>query len=105
MINEPLYRLTPDARSDLIEIRKYTLTQWGKEPSGKYVSGIRQTIKILSETPRIGKQQQDTGDNVFNFPYASHVIYYTLHNKQRVVFAILHKRMTPLSHLHDQGII
>jgi len=105
MIKRPLYRLSPDARSDLIEIRKYTLTQWSKEQSEKYVSGIRQTIKILSETPGIGKQQHDAGADVFNFPHASHVIYYTLHNKQLVVFAILHKWMVPLSHLHDRDII
>ncbi len=105
MISIPAYRLTPDAQADLIEIRRYTLNQWGKDQSHKYLSELRQTIKLLSDTPTIGKQRHEVGADVFSFPYASHVIYYTLYKQQVVVFGVLHKNMIPLTHLDDRGTI
>lgn len=105
MISILAYRLTPDAQADLIEIRRYTLNQWGNDQSQKYLSELRQTIKLLSETPTIGKQRNEVGVDVYSFPYASHVIYYTLYEQQVVVFAVLHKSMIPLIHLTDRSTI
>lgn len=105
MISLPAYRLTPDAQTDLIEIRRYTLNQWGKGQSQKYLSELRQTIKLVSETPTIGKQCHEVGVEVFSFPHASHVIYYTLYEQKVVVFGVLHKSMIPLTHLDERSTI
>jgi len=35
------YRLTPDAQSDLIEIRRFTIMQWGLAQSKKYLLELR----------------------------------------------------------------
>jgi toxin ParE1/3/4 len=99
------YRLTRDAQTDLIEIRRYTLKQWGVEQSKKYLLELRQTIKVLSATPAIGKQRHKVGNNVFSFPHVSHVIYYIIDKKQLVVFGVLHKSMIPLLHLDDRNTI
>ncbi len=45
------YRLTQNAQSDLIEIRRTTLRQWGVAQSQKYLSQLRQTIR--AETTKI----------------------------------------------------
>ncbi len=105
MISIPAYRLTPDAQIDLIEIRRYTLNQWGKDQSQKYLSELRQIIKLLSETPTIGKQRHEVGVDVFSFPHASQVIYYTLYEQQVVVFGVLQKNMIPFIHLDDRSTI
>lgn len=97
------YRLTRDAQTDLIEIRRYTVKQWGLEQSKKYLLELRQTIKVLSETPEIGKQRHEVGNKVFSFPHVSHVIYYIINNKQLIVFGVLHKSMVPLLHLDDRN--
>lgn len=99
------YSLTRDAQKDLIEIRRYTLKQWGVEQSKKYLLEIRQTIKALSETPAIGKQRHEVGNNVFSFPHVSHVIYYIIDKNQLVVFGVLHKSMVPLLQLDDRNTI
>lgn len=98
------YRLTPDAQSDLIEIRRYTLQQWGEAQSIKYLSELRQTMSMLADSPSLGKARPEVGNNVLSFPHASHVIYYVLHEKQVVVFGVLHKRMVPVSHLADRTL-
>ena len=99
------YKITIDARAELIEIRRYTLNQWGSEQSKKYLAELRQTIKVLSETPTMGKQRHDVGTNVYSFPYVSHVIYYIYEKQSLVVFAILHKNMLPHLHLDDRNTI
>jgi|GEM_PF-235381 len=68
------YRLTLDAKSDLVQIRTYTLKQWGKAQSQKYFAQLRKTIRMLSDNHALGKRQQDVGLNVLSFPYSSHVI-------------------------------
>ena len=104
MTNNHNYRLTPDAQDELIEIRHYTVMKWGEIQSKKYLSELRQTIKLLSETPKIGILRPDFGSDIFSFSNASHVIYYTLDGMQLIVFAILHKRMVPLNHLEGREI-
>ena len=99
------FRLTGDAQTDLIEIRRYTLKQWGVEQSKKYLLELRQTIRVLSETPTMGKQRHEVGNNVFSFPHVSHVIYYIIDKNQLVVFGVLHKSMLPLLHLDDRNAI
>ena len=69
------YRLTSNAQSDLIEIRRYTLTQWGSLQSKKYLSELRQAIALLSDRPAIGKLRPDLSQGVFSLLHTSHVIY------------------------------
>lgn len=99
------YRLTPDAQSDLIDIRQYTLKQWGEAQSKKYLSELRQTIRLLAETPSLGKARLDVGKGIFSFPHISHIIYYIVHKRQLVVFGVLHKRMVPANHLGERELI
>jgi toxin ParE1/3/4 len=98
------YRLTPDAQSDLIEIRRYTRQKWGAAQSQKYLSELRKTIRLIAETPSLGKARPEVGPNVLSFPNVSHVIYYILHEQQLVVFGVLHKRMVPVNHLVEREV-
>ena len=100
-----IYRLTPDAQTDLIEIRRFTVKQWGTAQSQKYLLELRQTIRLLAETPSLGKSRPDVGSNVLSFPHVSHVIYYVVHEQQLIVLGVLHKRMVPLNHLAEREVI
>lgn len=99
------YRLTPDAQSDLVDIRRYTLEQWGEAQSVKYLSGLRETIRLLAESPSMGKQRREVGTGVQSFPHVSHVIYYKIHEDLLLVFGVLHKSMVPIKHLDERNII
>ena len=101
----PKYRLTQNAQSDLIEIRRFTVKQWGAEQSQKYLLNLRQTICLLCETPSLGKSRLEVDPDVLSFPHASHVIYYVIHKKQLIVFGVLHKHMVPLNHLLERKVI
>lgn len=100
------FRLTPDAQSDLIEIRRYTQQQWDNAQSKKYLSELQKTLHLLAEMPSIGKSRPDIGIDILSFPHASHIIYYVIHEQEQelVVFSVLHKRMVPFNHLTDREI-
>ncbi len=102
MINRPGYRLTPDARTDLVKIRRYTLSKWGELQSHKYLAQLRQVLNLLSESPNIGIQRPDLGEEAFSFPHSSHVVYYISNEEHMIVFGVLHKSMVPITHLQDR---
>jgi toxin ParE1/3/4 len=104
MTKQVSYRLTADAQTDLVEIRSYTIQQWGTQQSKKYISELRQKIQFIAASPEIGRRHLDIGDNVFSFPYASHMIYYFLIGQQLIVFGILHQSMVPMTHLDDRDM-
>ena len=95
-------KLTTDAKKDLINIRQYTLEHWGKQQSTKYLSELRRTIRLLTETPSMGIKRPDIGNNIFSFPHVSHMLYYTLNANQLVVFAVLQQSMIPSIHLQNR---
>lgn len=99
----PGYRLTPDAQSDLVGIRQFTLEQWGVLQSNKYLSELRNTLRLIAKNPSLGKARPEVGTTVSSFPHASHVIYYIEHEQQMVVFGVLHKRMVPINHLSTRS--
>jgi toxin ParE1/3/4 len=96
------YKFTQDARADLLNIRKYTLKTWGIEQSGKYLQELNKILQVLSDSPSIGVQRTDISLTTFSFPYASHIIYYTVDNDFLIVFAVLHKNMVPEKHIANR---
>lgn len=96
------FRLTPDARTDLIEIRRFTVLRWGSIQSGEYLSKLRQAMVLLASSPLLGTQRPELGLGVSSFPLASHIIYYQVDKKDVVVFAVLHKAMVPSRHLEGR---
>jgi len=103
-IDAMTYHLTPDAQSDLAGIRRFTLQQWNASQSKKYLSELRETLRLLASSPTLGKPRAEIGPDVLSFPHASHVIYYVVHEQKMVVFGVLHKRMVPTSHLEDRKV-
>lgn len=99
-----MYKLTKDAQADLIQIRHYTLSQWGNKQSKLYLLELQQIITLLSEAPEMGKKRPDVSKDAFSFPHGSHVFYYVLHTDYLLVFAILHKAMVPNNHLENRSI-
>ncbi|WP_246550509.1 type II toxin-antitoxin system RelE/ParE family toxin [Photorhabdus caribbeanensis] len=77
----------------------------GTAQSQKYLLELRRIIRLLADTPSLGKFRADIGLDILSFPYVSHVIYYVVHEQQLVVFGVQHKRMMPLNHLAEREVI
>ena len=97
------YSLTSEGQADILDIRRFTVENWGQSQSNKYLAALRQTLRLLAETPSLGILRPDVGVDVRSFPHVSHVIYYFMKEQQIVVFGVLHKRMVPTLHLNDRA--
>jgi toxin ParE1/3/4 len=61
----PKYRLTPAAKSDLIEIWNYTVDTWGEKQTEKYLQDMEDKLNQLAETPEIGQQRSEIRPGYF----------------------------------------
>ena len=98
------YRLSTEAKADLIEIRRYTLTHFGSHQSEKYLTEFDHILSLLGTLPTMGRKRPELGPDIYSFPHASHVVYYFSNQEQMIVFGVLHKNMVPVAHLHDREV-
>lgn len=96
------YCLTEAATQDLINIRHYTLENWGQVQSIKYLQELEQTFELLAQQPKLGRPQPKLNEKAFNFQHAQHVIYYQANTAEIIIFAVLHQRMLPTLHLDER---
>lgn len=94
------FLFTEHSQQDLIQIRRYTLLHWGSQQSTLYLNDLKKILKLLVDIPTMGKKCEDFDEDVYRFPFRSHVIYYlTASDKDIVIIAILHQAMIPEKHL------
>lgn len=94
---------TDEAKQDLVAIRHYTQETWGTLKTKSYLGELRTTLRRLQETPLMGSDRSaEIGPGVRDFPCASHMIYYRLHDNDLLVLAILHQSMVPSLHMNHQ---
>jgi toxin ParE1/3/4 len=97
-----LYRLTIDARQDLIDIRHFTLKQWGKKQSEHYIQGLIKIFELIAKMPAMGKMYEEKlYKETRYFQYKSHTVYYTLSKRKIILLAALHQSRLPLRHLES----
>jgi toxin ParE1/3/4 len=94
------YKLTGEAQRDIIEIRDYTSRNWGAKQSRDYLRKLRGVLSQLAEMPGMGHHRiDDFGEDIYSFPYVSHMIYYSTQDTNIVVLAVLHQSRVPTTHL------
>ncbi len=89
----PKYRLTPAAKSDLIEIWNYTVDTWGEKQAEKSFQDIEDKLNQLAETPEIGQQRSEIRPGYYSFPAGKHIVFYLQSGKHIDIIGILHGRM------------
>jgi len=61
------YRLTPQARSDLLEITDYIVNNSDADRAKSVIGVIREAIEKVAETPGIGHRREDLTDEDVRF--------------------------------------
>lgn len=87
------YRLSRAAQEDLHEIKRYSLTAWGKKQTQSYLAAIEASLGKLTVSPDLGKNRSDLISGLFSFKVNRHVIFYRCHQEYLEVVRILHGRM------------
>lgn len=89
----PEYRLTPAAKSDLIDIWNYTVEIWGEKQAERYLLDIETKLELLAANPQLGKQRPEINPGYYSFPVGKHIIFYVKSDNNIDIIGVPHGRM------------
>ncbi|MCF8075285.1 MAG: type II toxin-antitoxin system RelE/ParE family toxin [Desulfotignum sp.] len=87
------YRLTPSAKSNLIEIWNYTVEAWGEKQAEKYLQEIEDKLNKLAANPELGRPRPEISPGYYSFPAQKHIIFYLNSGSHIDIIGILHGKM------------
>jgi toxin ParE1/3/4 len=94
-------QFTDRARSDLRSIVTYSKRKFGSQQAAIYVTQLKELVRLLSDTPGMGKKRDELAHGLRSFPFQSHVLYYIIQGKQFIVIRVLHKLMESSLHISE----
>ncbi len=93
------YKITDDAKNDLIEIAQYTLNKWGKKSFNEYRVGLEGIFDTIANRTVIQRKISEKLPNVFVTKYKYHFIFYIYENNNAIIIAVIHEKRDILKHL------
>jgi len=93
------YRLTPSAKTDLIEIWNYTVEIWGDSQAERYLQEIEDKLDQLAANPELGRHRPEIHPGYDSFPVSKHIIFYIPSDNHIDIIGILHGKMDIDTHL------
>ncbi len=93
------YILSPEAKMDIANIRKYTSQQWGKEQTEKYTLQLRGRMQWLADKPMLGRSRDEIKEGYRSFNEASHTIFYRVTGGSIEITGIPQQNMDVEQHL------
>jgi len=88
------YKVTKKARSDLIEIGRFTIKEWGVSQRNSYLKELDHCFSRLARNPELGMACDFVARGYRKFPQGSHLIFYKQNSEGIVeIIRVLHKAM------------
>ena len=95
------YILSPEAQKSLINIKAYSLKNFGAKTTKTYLTNIRNRMQALAENPKKGTIREDLKVGYHSDFVASHTIYYRIQPTHIEIIDVLHQSMEPSKHIID----
>ena len=83
--------LSPAARADLLDIRVYSVDQFGVEVADGYFLGFDAAFALLREHPMAGAIRSDLGLGIRCLIHRRHRIFYYIEDDTVVIVRIVHQ--------------
>jgi toxin ParE1/3/4 len=96
-------RISFSAKADLLRIGAYTLKTWGVDQAERYLGGLEQCAKMLSENPSLGRPCMWIRPGLRRIEKGRHVLFYRQLADGIYVSRILHQSMLPEEHSFDDA--
>jgi toxin ParE1/3/4 len=88
------YHITARAKSDLLEIGRFTQTRWGRKARVEYLARVDKAFSRLAENPSMGRSRDELPNGVASFPVGRHLVIYRVEDSGLVVVVrVLHQSM------------
>ncbi len=75
-IEKAEYRLTPKAKDDMEAVWLYSLKEWGRAQTERYVDDVTEAFGFLANSPNTGAACDHIRAGYRRYPVTRHVIYY-----------------------------
>jgi toxin ParE1/3/4 len=98
------YTLSPEAKADIINIRKYTTRQWGEAQTEKYTLQLRKRMRWLADNPMLGRARDEVKEGYRSFKEGSHIIFYLVVGSAIEIIGIPHQNMDIEQNLSDENL-
>ena len=97
------YKISVKASEDIEAIWLYTFENWSLKQADRYVNLIFDEIEFIATNPQVGKDYSHVRKNYQCSKVKSHLIFYRLAEKEKVVeiIRVLHERMDIENRLSD----
>ena len=82
--------LSPAARADLIDIRIYSIEQFGSAVADDYFLGFDEAFALLRRHPKAGAEQRVLGKGIRCFTHRRHKIIYQNEGNLLLIVRIIH---------------
>jgi toxin ParE1/3/4 len=83
-------RLTAAARADLVEIRCYSIVEFGGNVADIYFRGFKDAFALLRERPFAGAQRSDLPKGVRCLLHRRHKILYQVNGDRVLIVRVIH---------------
>lgn len=78
------------ARADLLEIREYSIEQFGGDVADNYFLGFDEAFDLLADHPLIGAVRPDLGKGIRCLAHRRHRIFYCVERDAVLIVRIVH---------------
>lgn len=85
--------LSPAARADLLEIRVYSVDQFGVDVADSYFLGFDAAFALLREHPQVGPARPNLGNGIRCLIHRQHRIFYYIDGDMVVIVRLVHHAM------------
>jgi toxin ParE1/3/4 len=92
------FRFSHRAEADLLSIAEYTLREWGRSQTARYVEELEVCGQTLADNPALGRLCDEVRPGLRRHEHGKHVIFYRQERGGILVSRILHQRMLPERH-------
>src|SRR3984885_8359944 len=99
--NRGKFRFSRRAEADLLSIAGYTLREWGKAQTTRYIDELEDCCQMLADNPALGRVCDDVRPGVHRHEHGKHVLFYREERGGILISRILHQRMLPEKHTLD----
>jgi toxin ParE1/3/4 len=95
------FRFSRRVEADLLSIAEYTLREWGKAQTARYIDELEDCCQMLANNPALGRVCDEVRPGLRRHEHGKHVLFYRQERGGILISRILHQRMLPERHALD----
>ncbi len=89
------FRVSSEAREDLVSVWEYTRSHWSTEQADLYTDAFMLRFAWLTVNKNLWRSRTDLQKGIFSCSEKSHVILFSENQNHIDILRVLHRRMDP----------